>query len=76
MKASQLQSFLGFCIANKLPALIVGSPGIGKSDIIETACTDAGAELIISHPVTSDPTDYKGLPLHPQVRRIFYPSVN
>lgn len=62
MKASQLTNFLLFCIKNNLPALIKGKPGIGKSDIIEEACKEAGAELIISHPVVSDPTDFKGLP--------------
>lgn len=62
MNASQLNKFLQFCIIHKLPALIKGKPGIGKSDIIEQACNDAGAELIISHPVVSDPTDFKGLP--------------
>jgi len=62
MNASQLQKFLQFGIINGLPLLVKGKPGIGKSDIIEQACKDAGAELIISHPVVSDPTDFKGLP--------------
>lgn len=62
MKASQLTSALCFAIKHKLPILIKGAPGIGKSDIVAQACTEAGAELIVSHPVVSDPTDYKGLP--------------
>ena len=62
MKATQLQQLLQFSIANNLPILVKGKPGIGKSDIIEQACIDAGADLIISHPVVSDPTDFKGLP--------------
>lgn len=62
MKASQLSQFLLFCIQNNLPALIKGAPGIGKSDIVEAACMAAGADLIISHPVVSDPTDFKGMP--------------
>ena len=41
--------------------LITGAPGTGKSDIVDQATREAGAELIISHPVTSDPTDFKGL---------------
>jgi len=62
MKASQLQSTIAYAIKHKLPILVKGAPGTGKSDIIAQACTAAGAELIISHPVVSDPTDYKGLP--------------
>lgn len=62
MTPSQLERFLAFTIANKLPVLITGKPGIGKSDIVAKAAKSAGARLIISHPVVSDPTDYKGLP--------------
>ena len=62
MKPSQLQTALAFAFANRLPFLITGAPGIGKSDIIESAAADAGCELIITHPVVSDPTDFKGLP--------------
>ena len=62
MKATQLSTFLQFAIKNNFPVLIKGKPGIGKSDIIEQACIDANADLIISHPVVSDPTDFKGLP--------------
>lgn len=62
MKASQLQATIAYAIMHKLPILVKGAPGTGKSDIIAQACRTAGAELIINHPVVSDPTDYKGLP--------------
>lgn len=62
MTPSQLTQFLEFTIPNRLPVLVKGKPGIGKSDIVSKACDAAKAELIISHPVVSDPTDYKGLP--------------
>lgn len=62
MKPTQLQGLLAFAIANNFPILVKGKPGIGKSDIIEDACKEAKAKLVISHPVVSDPTDYKGLP--------------
>ncbi len=42
--------------------LIKGAPGIGKTQIVMQAAKEAGADLIISHPAVSDPTDYKGLP--------------
>lgn len=62
MRAKDLTDFLLFSINNNFPILIKGKPGIGKSDIVEQACILAGAELLLSHPVVSDPTDYKGLP--------------
>lgn len=62
MKPSQLSSFLARAIPARLPILITGAPGIGKSQIVEQACRAAGADLIVSHPVVSDPTDIKGLP--------------
>lgn len=62
MKASQVSSIAQLCIAKRWPLLIEGSPGIGKSDIVSQAVAAMGAALMIAHPVTSDPTDYKGLP--------------
>lgn len=62
MRPNDLARAVAFAIKSKLPILIKGAPGIGKSDIVASACKEAGADLIISHPVVSDPTDYKGLP--------------
>lgn len=62
MKPSQLFTFLEKTIPLKLPVLIKGAPGIGKTDIIHQVCQKLGANLIVEHPVVSDPTDYKGLP--------------
>jgi len=45
-----------------LPVLIIGPPGIGKSDLVAQATDAAGADLILSHPAVADPTDAKGLP--------------
>lgn len=44
------------------PVLIKGAPGVGKSDIVSQVATDIKFELIITHPVVSDPTDFKGQP--------------
>lgn len=62
MRAKELQSLLTWAIPQRLPILIKGIPGIGKTDIVEHCSTQAGNDLIVSHPVVSDPTDYKGLP--------------
>ena len=62
MKPSQLITFVTSAIAARLPVLITGAPGIGKSDLVAQAATRAGADLILSHPAVADPTDAKGLP--------------
>lgn len=62
MRPTILKNTIKFAIKNNLPGLIKGAPGVGKSDIVAQACREANAELIVSHPVVSDPTDYKGLP--------------
>ena len=59
---SQLQTLLAAMIPARLPLLITGAPGVGKSDIIGQATAQAGADLLISHPAVADPTDAKGLP--------------
>lgn len=62
MRPSDLSTLLSSAIKSNLPILITGAPGIGKSDIVANAAAEAGADIILSHPVVSDPTDAKGLP--------------
>jgi hypothetical protein len=58
----QLGNILSGAIENNFPVMIVGAPGVGKSDIMAQACAKAKARLEIMHPVVSSPIDYKGLP--------------
>lgn len=58
----QLRSVLSRTIEARLPVLITGAPGVGKSDLVAQAAAEAGAEVILSHPAVADPTDAKGLP--------------
>jgi len=62
MTPAQLREFVSVCVTQRLPLLVTGPPGGGKSDIIAQGVADAGADSIVSHPVLSDPTDAKGLP--------------
>ena len=62
MRPKQLSEFLSKAIPARLPILITGAPGIGKSDIVAQAAIEAEADLILSHPAVEDPTDGKGLP--------------
>lgn len=63
VKPSKLTELLTKCMKAKLPVLIKGAPGNGKSDIVSQVAEKLGMNLVLSHPVVSDPTDYKGLPL-------------
>ena len=60
MKPSELTSLLAATIPAKLPVLITGAPGVGKSDIVGKATSAATADLIIDHPAVDDPIDFKG----------------
>lgn len=62
LNPKQLQQLLAATIPARMPVLIQGAPGVGKSDIVAHAAEAANADIIISHPVVSDPTDFKGLP--------------
>jgi hypothetical protein len=73
MKPSELQELLKVCVPAGLPIMIKGAPGVGKSDIIAEACRELDCDLIIDHPVVSDPTDYKGLPYAQDGKARFLP---
>jgi hypothetical protein len=62
MNPTTLKETLIKTIEAGLPVMIKGAPGIGKTDIVKQAAEETKYQLIISHPVVSDPTDYKGLP--------------
>ena len=62
MKPSQLATYLGHAFVARHPTLVVGAPGVGKTEIVQQAAEAAGADLIQSHPAVADPTDAKGFP--------------
>ena len=62
MRPTHISQFLARAIEARLPILITGAPGVGKSELVEQAARDAHADLILSHPAVADPTDAKGLP--------------
>ena len=64
MKPSELTSFLTTAFSNRRQVLIKGSPGIGKSDVVDQAIAACGAVGLIKHPAVEDPIDAKGLPGH------------
>lgn len=50
------------CLRARLPVLLSGAPGVGKSDLVSHCASLEDFDLILSHPVVSDPTEAKGLP--------------
>jgi len=46
----------------RLPTLLLGRPGAGKTSIVLQVADELGMRPIVFHPVLSDPTDFKGLP--------------
>lgn len=62
MNSEQALRAARLCIRGKLPLLIVGAPGVAKTAILELATEKEDNDLILFHPVISDPTDFKGMP--------------
>jgi ATPase family associated with various cellular activities (AAA) len=67
------QDILRRTIPAGLPLLLVGAPGVGKTAIVREVAAELGRELVVSHPVTSDPTDFRGLPWMVEGRASFLP---
>ncbi|MFW6323540.1 MAG: ATP-binding protein [Desulfovibrionales bacterium] len=73
MKPSNLIKALRLAFLNRFAVLLVGQPGVGKSEIVSQTACELGMDLVISHPVVSDPTDYKGMPFVVEGRAEFLP---
>jgi DNA polymerase III delta prime subunit len=58
---------------NKLQLLLVGAPGVGKTELVLEAARRLGYNVIIMHPVVCDPTDFKGLPCLVDGKAVFLP---
>lgn len=63
-------------VPRRLPILVKGKPGIGKTSIIRQTMESIGYELLIAHPVVDDPTDYKGFPFVVDGKADFIPFGN
>ena len=73
LKPSQLCALLSKTLPARMPVLITGAPGIGKTECESLACAQLGFDNIIMHPVVKDPTDFKGMPWVTQKGAEFIP---
>lgn len=65
LRPNDAQALLGVCIRNNLSVLVVGEPGVGKSDVARAASIEQSIKpenVIIMHPAISDQTKFEGLP--------------
>jgi MoxR-like ATPase len=69
----QAQMILRRTIPARLPMLLIGAPGVGKTALVEQLAKELTYDFFISHPVTSEPTDYRGLPWIVDGRACFLP---
>lgn len=62
--AKQLKSALQYCLKANRPAMIHGSPGIGKSDVIAGMCREHGGKLYDLRLSQIEQTDLRGMPFY------------
>ena len=62
MNAQKLTETLIVLVQNRMKALIVGQPGIGKTDIVGQVADFLKCKLITMFPAVSDPTTFEGMP--------------
>src|SRR6266576_6698942 len=62
LKPSQVEELLMVTIPARLPVLIVGGPGVGKTSVVRKVAARLDADLLLSTPSTEDPTEPKGFP--------------
>lgn len=62
MRIAHAADLLRAAIKNREPMLLVGSPGIGKTDLVGDVAREQDQEFIVSHPRVENPTNVAGFP--------------
>jgi len=62
VRPAQLLEILRAALRTRKRVLVVGSPGTGKTDIMNQAAELEGFSTLVTHLVTADPTEAAGLP--------------
>ena len=59
---TQLRELLTKYLPARMPLLITGMPGCGKTETVHSVTESLQYRMLLEHPAVADPTDYKGLP--------------
>lgn len=62
MRPSEYFDLACLCMKNNFTLMVIGMPGGGKTEITQQAAVHMNFDLIMTHPVIDDPTNYKGFP--------------
>jgi hypothetical protein len=62
MTPRKLKKLLVKTCKKRLPVMVSGMPGVGKTDIAHWVAKKLNCNIQVLHPVVSDPTDAKGMP--------------
>ena len=63
MRPAEANDALCDLITARVPALLIGQPGIGKTDLVRQVAHQLDRDVIVDYPIWADPTDYQGLPM-------------
>ena len=64
IKPKELKEVLGKFLEKRIPILITGTPGSGKTSIVQQVAKEKRYDCFISHPSIQSPTDYRGFPVY------------
>ncbi len=70
MKPSELAISFKAAFKRKEPLMVVGPPGIGKTDIVESVAKKLGYKLIVMYPAIAEPVDFRGMPTYDRKSKI------
>lgn len=73
MKPSELEVVIPKLVEQRIATMIVGAPGVGKSQIIAQLAKRTNHDFFLFHIAISGPTDFKGLPFAINGQALFLP---
>jgi hypothetical protein len=62
MNISTAKEQIKIALSAKWPVLLIGQPGIGKTDLCVQTARESGMDFLFEVATTADPTDVRGLP--------------
>lgn len=72
---SKAAAFIKTYILANVPCNLIGSPGLGKSDVIKQVAKELNLKVIDFRLSTADPTDLSGMPFVENGRSDYLPNI-